>query len=79
MLYNKPFGWEVFDIRYGGLISRFKTCKDRILSYLSGEIESFEELDAQRLRIDGEADPSTRFGEHMLWRQYPYYITGGVI
>ena len=79
MLYNKPFGWEVFDIRYGGLIMRFKTCKDRILSYLSGEVASLEELDAERLRIDGSDDPSTLFGEHMLWRQYPYYITGGVI
>ena len=27
MRYNKPFGWEVFDIRYGGLLMGFESCR----------------------------------------------------
>lgn len=47
--YNKPFGWEVFDIRYGGLISRFETVKERLEAYLNKEIEKIDELEAPRL------------------------------
>ncbi|MEZ0537452.1 beta-N-acetylhexosaminidase [Caldicellulosiruptoraceae bacterium PP1] len=49
----KPFGWEVIDIRYGGLISRIKTAKRRISDYLSGEIEKIEELEVERLYFAG--------------------------
>jgi len=49
MIYNKPFGWEVHDIRYGGLISRFETTKYRLKAYLSGELKSIEELEPERL------------------------------
>ncbi|GJJ73833.1 hexosaminidase [Entomortierella parvispora] len=35
---NKPFGWEVVELRYGGLQTRLSTMRDRILEY----IESFE-------------------------------------
>jgi len=51
MEYNKPFGWEVFDIRYGGLTERFVTAKKRLMKYLSGEIEHIEELEAERLPV----------------------------
>nr|MBQ4319666.1 beta-N-acetylhexosaminidase [Clostridia bacterium] len=53
MTYNKPFGWESLDIRYGGSIMRIKQTKHRIMQYLAGEIESIEELEAVRLRYNG--------------------------
>ena len=70
MTYNKPFGWEIHDIRYGGLISRFETVKLRVDQYLSGEIESIAELEERRLRLDGEPEDSARFNQTFLWYEY---------
>lgn len=50
---NKPFGFEIIDIRYGGLIARIDTATHRIEQWLEGEIESIEELDAERLYYEG--------------------------
>ena len=45
----KPFGFEVLDIRYGGVIRRLKSAKNKINDYLEGNIESIEELMETRL------------------------------
>jgi len=52
MYYNKPFGWEAVDIRYGGQLSRYETTKIRLSDYLSGKIACIEELDVERLPSD---------------------------
>lgn len=44
----KPFGWEVIDIRYGGVISRLDTASIRILDYVEGRIARIEELEQER-------------------------------
>ena len=49
---NKPFGWEVQDMRLGGLITRLKTCKKRLQSYISGETERIDELEEELLPIE---------------------------
>ncbi|MFK9091851.1 beta-N-acetylhexosaminidase [Bacillus salipaludis] len=49
----KPFGWEVIDIRYGGVITRIDSVKYRINQWLEGEITSIEELEEKRLHHDG--------------------------
>ncbi|WP_077328941.1 beta-N-acetylhexosaminidase [Virgibacillus siamensis] len=49
---NKPFGWEVLDIRYGGVIARLNTAKDRLTDYLDGKVDSLEELETERLYHD---------------------------
>ncbi len=79
MVYNKPFGWEVFDIRYGGLVMRFETCKERICQYISGEVQKIEELESDRLRIDGTDNPNSILGNHILWRSYQSYVTAGIL
>ena len=74
MEHNKPFGWEVHDIRYGGLIARFDTVKERIAAYLNGDIDAIEELSADRLAIKGD--------EHSLdftWLAYLKNATPGVL
>ena len=48
----KPFGWEVLDMRYGGLIARIETASFRIKSYLRGEIDKLPELEQERLTFD---------------------------
>ncbi|MEH7545209.1 beta-N-acetylhexosaminidase [Neobacillus vireti] len=49
----KPFGWEVIDIRYGGIIARIDSVKYRIREWLEGRIPRMEELEEKRLRHDG--------------------------
>lgn len=79
--YNKALGWEVHDIRYGGLIARFETAKERIVDFLDGRIEKIDELDEQRLRIDGkgDADVQPRFGERFLWYHYKTLTTPNIL
>lgn len=75
MQYNKPFGWEVHDIRYGGLVFRFETVKERIGAYLCGEISEIEELKAERLRYDGRGECEEPFNGGFLWWQYTSIAT----
>ena len=43
----KPNGWEVQDIRMGGLMQRLTTCKRRLNGYINGEIERLTELEEE--------------------------------
>lgn len=45
----KPFGWEVLDIRYGGLVNRLESAALRLLDYTEGRIARIEELEQERL------------------------------
>jgi len=45
----KSFGFEVLDIRYGGVIKRLKTAISKINSYIDGKIENIEEMEEKRL------------------------------
>ncbi|MDQ0972557.1 hexosaminidase [Neobacillus niacini] len=49
---NKPFGWEVIDIRYGGVLSRLETAEYRLRLWLDGNIAAIEELEEERLYFD---------------------------
>lgn len=48
----KPFGWEVLDLRYGGLLARISSTRDRLADYAEGRIEEIEELEVDRLLFD---------------------------
>ncbi|MBQ5926383.1 MAG: hypothetical protein IIX01_00490, partial [Clostridia bacterium] len=41
---NKPFGFEVHDIRLSGVIARLESCKQRLSDYVKGKIPQIEEL-----------------------------------
>ena len=79
LTYNKPFGWEAHDIRYGGLISRFETAKLRLESYLAGEIDEIEELAADRLRLDGLDEGADPFNGYFNWFRYETIATAALI
>jgi len=57
MYENKPQGFEVQDIRLGGLARRIEHCKKMLVKYIEGEIDSIPELEEDRL------DPKCRTGE----------------
>lgn len=42
---NKPNGFELHDIRIGGLIQRTKHCRERIRSFVNGEVNALIELE----------------------------------
>lgn len=51
---NKAFGWEVFDVRLGGLKQRLKTCRAVLEAYANGEQDSIEELEEEVLLESSE-------------------------
>lgn len=51
----RPFGWEVLDIRYGGLLSRIDTTLWRLEAYLAGSVDQIPELEEEKLSYDGGA------------------------
>lgn len=53
---NKPHGFDVQDIRLGGLHTRILHCKKRLQQYLDGEIERIEELEEPLLDINCRED-----------------------
>ena len=42
---NKPFGFEVHEIRIGGVLLRLKSCRQRIIDFCNGKIHSIDELE----------------------------------
>lgn len=46
---NKGFGFEVMDIRFGGMAARCQTTYDMLEDYLNGEIQRIYELEEERL------------------------------
>ena len=46
---NKGFGFEVMDLRFGGMAARCQTAYDMLEDYLTGRIERIYELEEERL------------------------------
>lgn len=46
---NKPQGWEIMDIRYGGVMTRIESAKKRLTDYLEGKVDRLEELEEKKL------------------------------
>ena len=46
---NKPFGFEIIDLRYSGKIGRIDTTVSRLQSFINGEVATIEELEEERL------------------------------
>lgn len=56
MLY-KPLGWDIVDLRYGGLMARITSAIETIEDYLEKRIDKIEELEVERLAFDGIEGP----------------------
>lgn len=56
---NKTYGFEVHDIRLGGLIKRTDSCRRRLLDYANGKIDRIAELEEEILpspkSVEGES------------------------
>lgn len=66
----KPFGWEVLDIRYGGLLSRLDSAIQRLNDYLEGRVSRLEELEEERLFFDGIRRPQEGVGPGFVYNYH---------
>ncbi len=73
---NKPFGFEVQDARLGGLLQRLKTCSERIVAYINGEIDSIPELE-QTIEV-AWLNPKLK-GKTLYLNNYTKNITSSVM
>lgn len=65
----RPFGWEVLDIRLGGLTARLQSASKRIRGYLEGKWESLPELEEERLFYKPAADGGAVLPSCNLWER----------
>ena len=69
---NKPFGFDLQDIRIGGVLQRVKSCRARLIDYIEGRISEIPELDEEILPPEGI---NIGYGK---WRSGAYMITHNV-
>ena len=54
----KPFGYELIDLRMGGVITRLDSTRRRLHSYVEGKISRLEELETERIQYFAEGEPA---------------------
>ena len=54
----KKNGFDVQDIRFGGLVNRLAAVRERLIAYCNGEEERIEELELERQFFDNRKDPA---------------------
>ena len=60
---NKSYGFEVQDMRLGGLIMRMKNCQKMLKDYLCGNVSDILELEEEILKVKDEKDVIYRWSE----------------
>ena len=68
---NKTSGFDVQDLRIGGLVRRLTACKKRLLDYTDGKIDRIEEL-------EGDILPFGTKSESIGFNNYALNATGNV-
>ena len=53
---GKPFGYELIDLRLGGVLTRLESCSRRLEKYMQGALPKLEELEGERLPYFGEGE-----------------------
>lgn len=66
---NKPHGFDVQDIRVGGLLQRLKSCKDRLTLYLDGKIDEIEELNEKLVDFVTGKEPEGKLRASYSYRR----------
>lgn len=68
MIENKVFGFDVIDIRIGGMKMRAKTAIYTIKDYINGSSLSIPELEVERLIYDRARSPYINFSQEIGWK-----------
>ena len=72
---NKPFGFEIQEVRLGGTLFRLDSCRERLLQYVKGDLSTIPELDEVRLPFNGQA-----WGQRLEIQEFSYstIVTGRI-
>ncbi|MBQ8410076.1 MAG: beta-N-acetylhexosaminidase [Clostridia bacterium] len=73
MAENKPYGFDVQEIRLAGLIARVESCRRRLLELTDGQLDRIEELECEILPFGGH-----KKGESILYNTYRDIVTACV-
>lgn len=67
----KSFGWEIQDIRYGGLIMRLNNVRNILLNYVENRIDVIEELEENILPYGGfnRNSPLQPYADEEIWKK----------
>ena len=68
---NKPFGWEVQDMRLGGLKQRLQTCAKRLDGYIKGDTDKIDELEQDILPYGD--------GQQIVHNQHTQLVSWGTV
>lgn len=74
---NKRYGFEVQDIRLGGLRQRVRHCREILEAYLTGELGAIEELQEPLLDVRGNGRDFTR--QPLCFNNWAQNATANVI
>ncbi|MBQ1260746.1 MAG: beta-N-acetylhexosaminidase [Clostridia bacterium] len=69
---NKPSGFDVQDIRIGGLIKRTESCRRRLIDYASGKYNSIPELEEELLSL---VEPNGKLHTISNYNKYQWQAT----
>ena len=66
---NKPCGFDVQDVRLGAIIQRTKSCRNRLIDYVNGKVDSIPELEEELIPYRGFKNRS------IYCNEAKYYLT----
>lgn len=76
MIENKSHGFDVSDIRLGGVMARLDHCADRLMDYVNGNVDRIEEL--EETLLDVRTPAGNNYGEKKYlnyWDRNSRYYT----
>ena len=75
---NKPHGFDVQEIRLGGVLLRLESCKERLIQYINGQISKIDELEEDVLDLDGVSGKNHRKVTEGI-NGYQFNVTANII
>jgi hypothetical protein len=77
MTENKAYGFEIHDVRLGGLMTRLMHCADRLGGYVNGDSAAIDELEDEPLDVRGTRDNLTHGRRYIRYNKWPEIISAG--
>ncbi len=74
---NKAFGFEIQDVRLGGIMTRILHSADRLERYIDGRDELIEELEAEILDVRGSREAMEQERKYIRYNKWPEIVTAG--
>ena len=74
---NKPYGFEIHDVRLGGLMTRLAHCADRLDGYANGDFAAIDELEDEPLDVRGTKDNLTHERKYIRYNKWSEIISAG--